>query len=95
MTINKKQKITIIAGAAIIITVFIIWAAGGFHIFTHQKELITLPQTDVDKLLGQPPAHAWKDHFVLGLEYTLLTTAIVVLISGLFIYLFKTKKKAE
>ncbi len=90
---NKKQKITIFSGLAAITISFAIWALQGFHLFTHQKIEIQLPQSDIDKLLGQPPRFEWINHFTLGLEYTLVFTAIVISISIVMFFLFKNKRK--
>lgn len=89
---NKKQKTTVFSGLAAILIAFAIWALQGFHLFTHQKVEVQLPQSDVDKLLGQPPTYEWVNHFTLGLEYTLAFTAIAIGISIVLYFLFKSKR---
>ncbi|MHB1687627.1 MAG: hypothetical protein ACYCVH_09655 [Ignavibacteriaceae bacterium] len=92
---NRKQKVTIFSGVAAIIIAFAIWALQRFHLFTHQKIMVQLPQTDVDKLLGQPPRYEWVNHFTLGLEYTLAFAAIVIAISTAMFFIFKNKRKTN
>ncbi len=91
---NKKQKITLFSGLSAIIIAFGVWAFQGFHLFTHDKIEVRLPQSDVDKLLGQPPRYEWVNHFTLGLEYTLAIAAVVIAASTVLLFLFKNKKKA-
>jgi len=90
---NKKQKVTIFSGAGIIIITFVVWSLQGFHLFTHDKIEIQLPQSDVDKLLGQPPRYGWVNHFTLGLEYTLAFTAIIIAVGIVLFFIFKNKRK--
>ncbi|HUX60899.1 MAG TPA: hypothetical protein VMV32_06275 [Ignavibacteriaceae bacterium] len=89
---NKKQKISIFSGLIAILIAFAIWAIQGFHLFTHQKVEVQLPQSDVDKLLGQPPRYEWVNHFTLGLEYTLAFAAIAIGFSVVLFFLFKSKR---
>ena len=91
---NKKQKYTIFTSLSLIIIAFSVWAIQGFHLFTHDKIEIQLPQSDVDKLLGQPPRYTWVNHFTLGLEYTALYTAVIILLASILFFVFKNKKKA-
>ena len=89
---NKKQKITLALGILLIIIPLADWAAQGFHLFTHEKVLVKLPQSEIDKMLGQPPRSVWVNHFTLGLEYTLAAAAVIIIISALLFFLFKTRK---
>ncbi len=91
---NKKQKYTIFTSLSLIIIAFSVWAIQGFHLFTHDKIEIQLPQSDVDKLLGQPPRYAWVNHFTLGLEYTAAFTIVIILLALILFFIFKNKKKA-
>ena len=91
---NKKQKLTIFGSLSFIIIAFSVWAIQGFHLFTHDKIEVLLPQSDVDKLLGQPPRYTWVNHFTLGLEYTAAFSAIIILLASILFFIFKNKKKA-
>ena len=88
MKINKKQKYTIIAGLALIVAVFIIWLANGSYVFTQTQVLIEKK----DPLFGTT-YKVWENKFILGLDLTLVVTALSVLISLIFVYIFKSKRK--
>ena len=90
--INKKQRITLAAGLVLIFITAIVWAIQGFHLFTHDKIMKQLPQSDIEKLLDQPPRFTWINHFTLGLEYTLLITAAVTILCTILCFYFKNRK---
>jgi uncharacterized protein YpmB len=88
MKINKKQKITIIASAAVIIIVFIVWLLSGSYVFTQTRVLIEKK----DPLFGSTYKQ-WKDKFILGLDLTLVITFLSLVISSVLVYIFKDKRK--
>lgn len=90
--INKKQRIILTAGLALILIIATVWAIQGFHLFTHEKVMKRLPQSDIEKMLGQPPRFTWINHFTLGLEYTLLFTAVVTTLCTILFFLLKNRK---
>lgn len=90
MKINKKQKFTIIIAAVLIIAVFIYWQLSGGVIFTKTQILIEKK----DELFGTTYKE-WQDKLVWGLDYTLIATAVIILISGILFFIFKKKAKDE
>ncbi|MHB8579871.1 MAG: hypothetical protein ACYDA4_08415 [Ignavibacteriaceae bacterium] len=92
---NKKQISAMATGLSIIFITFAVWAYQGFHLFTHEKVIIKLPQSEIEKMLGQPPRLIWVNHFLLGLEYSLVITLIVTIISTALFFLFKTRKDTQ
>jgi len=89
---NKKQKITLLSGVVFMLFAFADWAVQGFHLFTHERILVQIPQSDINKMLGQPPRYNWVNHFALGLDYTLSAAAVIIIISAILFFLFKTRK---
>ena len=88
MKINKKQKFAIVAGAAVIIIVFIIWLINGGYVFTQTQVLIEKK----DPLFGTTYKQ-WKNKFIPGLDLTLVVTFISLVISAVLFYLFRNKRK--
>ncbi len=87
---NKKQKITIIAGVAVIIIALTIWLADGTFVFTQTKVLVE----KTDPLFGTTYKE-WKNQFIWGLDLTLIVAAISILISGILFFVFKPKRKVS
>ena len=85
--LNKKQKVTMYIGLAVILAVFIAWIAGGAYVFTQTQVLITKK----DPLFGTT-YKVWQDKFLLGLDLALVITALSIIISGTFIFIFRKKK---
>jgi hypothetical protein len=87
---NKKQKITILAGLLVIITVFIVWLSYGGDLFTKTQVLIEKK----DELFGTTYKE-WKDQFIWGLDYTLYVTGATVVICGILFFVFRKKKVTQ
>jgi hypothetical protein len=92
ININKKQKIILTAGIVLILITAAVWGIQGFHLFTHEKVMKQLPQSDIERMLEQPPRFTWINHFTLGLEYTLLVTAVVTTLCTILFFLLKNRK---
>lgn len=90
MKINKKQKYTIVIAAAAIIAVFIYWQISGGEIFSKSRVLIERK----DELFGTTYKE-WKDKLIWGLDYTLIVSAVIILISGALVFIFKKKADDE
>lgn len=88
MKINKKQKITIAAGLAVIIIALIIWLLNGMYIFTQTQVLIQKK----DPLFGTTYKQ-WQNKFIWGLDLTLVVAFISLVISAGLVYIFKDKRK--
>ncbi len=86
---NKRQKTTIFAGAAVIIIALTIWLAEGAYVFTQTQVLVE----KTDPLFGTTYKE-WKNQFIWGLDLTLVISAASILISAILFFLFKRKRKA-
>ncbi len=87
---NKKQKITLIAGLLIIAAAFIVWLSYGGELFTKTQVLIEKK----DELFGTTYKE-WKDQFIWGLDYTLYVTGATVFVCGILFFFFRKKKVLE
>ena len=87
---NKKQKITIVIGLAIIVIVFIIWLSYGGELFTKTQVLVEKK----DELFGTTYKE-WQDKFIWGLDYTLYITGATVFVCGILFFVFRKKKAVQ
>ena len=99
---NKNQKNVLIIGIILIASALIYWYSQGAEVFTKSQVLID-KTTDLDRMLGVENKE-YIDQFVLGLfpsgmssigEIISATSisGLVVLLSGILIYLFRNKRK--
>ena len=86
---NKKQKIVLVVGAALIFSALILWLAHGGDIFTKTQVLIEKQ----DDLFGTT-YNEWQDKIVIGLDYAGGFSAMVAVISGVLFFFFRTKKNS-
>ena len=84
---NKKQKIILVLGAILIFSALILWLAHGGEIFTKTQVLIEKQ----DELFGTTYKE-WEDNIVVGIDYAGGFSAVVVVISAVLFFLFRTKK---
>jgi hypothetical protein len=90
---NKNQKLVLIIGIILILSVLIYWFTQGAEIFTKSQILVD-KTTDLDRMLGVENKQ-YVDKFVLGLDYAGGFLAAVTVLSGIFIYLFRNKRKEK
>lgn len=99
---NRNQKNILLFGIIFISLSFIYWLTQGAEIFTKTQVLVD-KTTDLDRMLGVENRQ-YVDHFVFGflpsgfsasVELLSVSTisGILTVISGILIYLFKTKQK--
>jgi hypothetical protein len=87
MKFNKKQKITFYMGLLVIKAALLLWIVFGGEVFTKTQVLIEKR----NEFLGTSYKE-WKDHFVLGLDYTLGFIGIAALLIGVIIWSQRTRK---
>ncbi|VAX20535.1 hypothetical protein MNBD_IGNAVI01-494 [hydrothermal vent metagenome] len=85
--LNKTQKRIRLTGFILIAIAFIVWLAYGAEIFTKTQVLIEIQ----DELFG--PRKEWQDHFIWGLDLTLLISVIVIIVTVSLLFLTRTKDK--
>ncbi len=87
---NKKQKITLIIGLVLIASALIVWLAHGGEIFTKTQVLVEKH----DELFGYT-YEEWVDKIIIGLDYAGSFSAVVALITGILLFIFKDKKEKQ
>lgn len=99
---NKTQKYIIAIGIILIGITLIYWYSQGAEVFTKTQVLVD-KTTDLDRMLGVENKQ-YVDQFVLGLfpsgmssimemVSTASISGVVVLLTGILIYLFRNKRK--
>jgi hypothetical protein len=83
---NKKQKYVLYTGLTVIVLSLILWQVFGGDIYTKTQVLV---ETE-DELFGT--TKEFVDQFVWGLDLSALISGITVLVSGILLFLFRTKK---
>ena len=88
---NKNQKYVLIIGTILIVLALVYWYTQGAEVLT-KTQVIVDRTTDLDRMLGVENKE-YVDKFVLGLDYAGGFSAVVTVLSGILIYLFRNKKK--
>jgi len=99
---NKNQKYIAVIGIILIAIALFYWYSQGAEVFTKTQVLID-KTTDLDRMLGVENKQ-YVDQFVFGLLPSgrssimeIISTAsiagVVVILSGILIYLFRNKRK--
>ena len=92
---NKKQRLLLLIGLILILAGAIAWIASGGEVLSKDGVWVEKEQSDLDKLLGLEPELEFKEQFILGLiPHTLGYAGIVVLITLILFFIFKTKKRS-
>lgn len=72
MKLNQKQKKIIYVWLLIISAAILLWVGFGGEVFTKTQIIVEKRDELLDTVYKE-----WKDHFVLGLDYTLAFIALV------------------
>jgi hypothetical protein len=93
---NSKQKYVIVVGIILIAAALIWWIGSGGEILSKDGIWVEKPMTELDKALGQKPQLEFQEKFILGfLPHTAVFSGIIVFISTILFFIFKTKKTKE
>jgi membrane-bound acyltransferase YfiQ involved in biofilm formation len=87
---NKNQKIILIVAFIIIAAILIYWQTQG-------GDILTKTQVQVERVdeLFNTTYMEWENKFVLGLDYAGTASAVIAVLSGILIFLFRNKKKEK
>jgi len=99
---NKNQKNVLIIGIILIAITLFYWYSRGAEVFTKTQVLVD-KTTELDRMLGVENKQ-YIDQFILGLlpsgtssiieiTSTASIAGVVVLLTGILIYLFRNKRK--
>ncbi|RPI69164.1 MAG: hypothetical protein EHM47_13720 [Ignavibacteriales bacterium] len=93
---NTKQKYIVLAALVLIAAVLIWWFASGGEILSKNGIWVEKEITELDKALGLEPQKEYQEKFILGLiPHTAIFSGIVVFISAVLFFTFRTKKTKE
>ncbi len=85
---NKTQKYIATGFVFSLLILLIIWISYGAEIFTKTQVLVERK----DELFGWTEK-VWEDKFIWGLDLSLILAFSSAIISGLLLFLFRTKKR--
>ena len=87
---NKNQKIILIVGLLLIAVILIYWQTQG-------GDILTKTQVQVERVdeLFNTTYMEWEDKFVLGLDYAGTASAVIAVLLGILIFLFRNKKQEK
>lgn len=84
---NKKQRITLIIAAVVIVVSIIVWQLYGGELFTKTQVLVDKK----DELFGWTEK-VWVNKFVWGLDLTAIISALTIVAAGALWFILKDKK---
>jgi hypothetical protein len=93
---NSKQKYVIVVAIILVAAALIWWLGSGGEILSKDGIWVEKPMTDLDKALGLKPELQFQEKFILGLlPHTAVFSGVIVFISTILFFIFRTKKAKE
>ena len=93
---NSKQKYVIVVAIILISAAVIWWLGSGGEILSKDGIWIEQEMSELDKALGLEPQKVYQEKFILGLlPHTAVFSGVVILISTILLFIFKSKKQKE
>ena len=93
---NNKQKKVVLIAVILLALAAVAWLYSGGEVFSKDGIFVEKELTDLDKMLGQAPQKVYQEKFILGLlPHTAVFAGIVVVVSGILIFIFRNKKNKE
>ena len=90
---NTKQKYVLVIAVTLIAVALVLWISSGGEILSKDGVWVEKQMTELDKALGLKPELEFHEKFILGLlPHTAVFSAIVVVISTILFFIFKSKK---
>jgi hypothetical protein len=93
---NSKQKYVIISALILLAAVLLWWLASGGEILSKDGMWLEQEISELDKALGLEPQKVYQEKFILGLlPHTAVISGIIVFVSAILFFIFKSKKTKE
>lgn len=93
---NNKQKYVVMSAVIIIAAVLIWWLVSGAEILSKDGVWVEQELSELDKALGLEPQKIYREKFIPGLlPHTAVISGIVVVISTILFFTFKSNKIKE
>lgn len=90
---NKKQKYVIIIAVVLIVVIALWWLVSGGEVLSKDGVWVEKELSELDKALGLQPQKEYQEKFILGLlPHAAIFSGVVVVISAILFFIFKTKK---
>lgn len=90
---NSKQKSVIVIALLLIAIVLIWWLVSGGEILSKDGIWVEQELSELDKALGLEPQKVYEEKFIPGLlPHTAAVSGIIVVLSAILFFIFKTKK---
>lgn len=90
---NKKQKYVIIIAVILVAAIALWWLVSGGEVLSKDGVWVEKELSELDKALGLQPQKEYQEKFILGLlPHAAIFSGVVVLISAILFFIFKTKK---
>ncbi len=91
---NSKQKSVILFALLIIAAALVWWLASGAEILSKDGIWVEQEISELDRALGLEPQKEYQEKFIPGLlPHTAVFSGVVVLISAILFFTFKSKKQ--
>jgi hypothetical protein len=93
---NSKQKYVVLVALVLIAAVLIWWLASGGEMLSKDGVWVEQEISELDKALGLEPQKVYQEKFILGLlPHTAAISGIIVVVSWVLFFIFKSKKTKE
>lgn len=93
---NSKQKYIILLALILIAVVLVWWLASGGEILSKDGIWVEQEISELDKALGLEPQKVYQEKFIVGLlPHTAVISGVIVAISAILFFIFKSKKTKE
>jgi len=93
---NSKQKYVIISALILIAAVLIWWLTSGSEMLSKDGVWVEQEISELDKALGLEPQKVYQEKFILGLlPHTAVISGMIVVVSAILFFIFKSKKTKE
>ena len=93
---NSKQKYVVLVALVLIAAVIIWWLMSGGEMLSKDGVWVEQEISELDKALGLEPQKIYQEKFILGLlPHTAVISGIIVVVSAILFFIFKSKKTKE
>jgi hypothetical protein len=90
---NSKQKYVIVVALLLISAILIWWLISGGEVLSKDGIWVDQEISELDKALGLEPQKVYVEKFIPGLlPHTAVLSGIIVVISTILFFIFRTKK---
>jgi hypothetical protein len=90
---NSKQKYVIVVALLLLTAILVWWLVSGGEVLSKDGIWVDQEISELDIALGLEPQKVYEEKFIPGLlPHTAVLSGIIVVISTILFFIFKTKK---